>query len=95
MRNAEFTAALRSEQFRVIAFLSSLMIICSEWTISKADREERNPLHYLYDNLTSEMIAKLPEELPAKFFCTDHGTTYRVTLSRKTKLYYIILKYRR
>jgi hypothetical protein len=36
-----------------------------------ADREERNPLHYLYDNLTSEVIAKLSEELPAKFFCTE------------------------
>lgn len=35
----EFTAALQSEQFRVTAFLLSLMTICSEWTISKADRE--------------------------------------------------------
>lgn len=35
----EFTAALRSEQFRVIAFLSD--DYCSEWTIAKADRETK------------------------------------------------------
>jgi len=60
----EFTAALQSEQFRVIAFLSSLMIICSERTIFKADREtkmtftekDRNPLHYFYDKLTFSRV---------------------------------------